>query len=72
MRFVCGFACVVVWRMWFCDVVFIVCGVCACGVSLMCLFVVIVMYCVMVHGVCVRLCVCVAVPCNVIVCGVGG
>ena len=29
------------------------CGVCACGVSLMCLRVIIVLYCVMVHGLCV-------------------
>ena len=26
--FVCGFACVVVWRVWFCDVVFSVCVAC--------------------------------------------
>ena len=62
--------------MWCCDVACIVCGVCACGLNVMCLSVVIVMYCVLVHGLCLCvlcvLCVCVAVPFNAIVCGVGG
>ena len=48
--YVCGFACVVVWRVWCCDVACIVCGVCACGLNIMCLSVVVVMYCVLVHG----------------------
>ena len=49
------------------------CGVCACGFSLMCLCVVLVMYCVMVHGLCLCvLCACVGVSFNVLVCGVGG
>ena len=47
------------------------CGVCACGFSLMCLCVVLVMCCVMVHSLYV-LCVCVGVSFNVLVCGVGG
>ena len=49
------------------------CGVCACCFSLMCLGVVIVMYCAMVHSewLCV-LCVPVGVSFNVLVCGVGG
>ena len=49
------------------------CGVCACCFSLMCLGVVLVMYCVMVHNVwlCV-LCVRVGVSFNVLVCDVGG
>ena len=42
------------------------CGVCACGFEFMCLRVVLVMFCVMVHG-----CVCVGVSFNVLVCGVG-
>ena len=48
-------------------------GVCACGFSLMGVCVVLVMYCVMVHGLwlCV-LCVRVGVSFNVLVCGVGG
>ena len=48
-------------------------GVCACCVSLMCLGVGLVMYCVMVHSLrlCV-LCVRVGVSFNVLVCGVGG
>ena len=49
------------------------CGECACGFGLICLSVVCVMYCVMVHGLgfCVS-CVCVAVSFTVLVCGVGG
>ena len=46
------------------------CGVCACGFSLMCLCVVLVMCCVMVHSLCV-LCVCVGVSFNVLVCESG-
>ena len=56
-----------------CDVLFILCGVCACCFSLMCLGVVIVMYCVMVQNVC--LCVLrvrVGVSLIVLVFGVGG
>ena len=60
---VCGFvmACLVyVWR------------VCVCF-GLKCLCVVLVMYCVMVHGLCLcALCVCVGVSFNVLVCGVNG
>ena len=49
------------------------CGVCACGFGLMCLSVVCVMYCVMVHGLCLCVsCVCVAVSFTVLVCGLGG
>ena len=49
------------------------CGVRACGFSLMRLCVVLVMYCVMVHGLCLCvLCVCVGASSNVLVCGVGG
>ena len=49
------------------------CGVCACCFSLMCLGVVIVMYCVMVQHVCLCvLCIRVGVSFNVLVCGVGG
>ena len=50
--FVCGFACVVVWRAWCCDAACIVCGVCACGCgfNIKYLSAMIVMCCVMVHG----------------------
>ena len=41
--FTCDLACVVVWCV-VCDVLFILCGVCACCFSSMCLGVVIVMY----------------------------
>ena len=54
----------------FCSVL---CGVCACCFNVMCLGVVLVMYCVIVHNVwlCV-LCVRVGVSFNVLVCDVGG
>ena len=48
--FVCGFDCVVVWRAWCCDAAFVVCGVCACGFNIECLSAMLVMCCVMVHG----------------------
>ena len=45
---------------------------CACELNFMCLCVVIVMCCVMVHGLCLCvLCVCAGVSFNVLVCGVG-
>ena len=49
------------------------CGVCACEFSLMCLCVVLVVCCVMVHGLCLCvLCVCAGGSFHVLVCGVGG
>ena len=49
------------------------CGVCACGFRLMCLCVVLVMYCAMVHGLCLCvLCVCLGGSFKVLVCGASG
>ena len=70
VRFVCELVCAVVWCV-VCVVLCILCGVCACGFNLMCLCGVLVMDCVMVHGLCV-LCVCAGASFYVLVCGVGG